>query len=256
MGAFAQREHIGLALFLQLLAIIAWRSREPGNDRPPGALAALAGLAGSVMILIKPHWALAIVLPALWTAASHRSLAALVNVEFVIVGVVASIYLVLVLTVHPQFMEALYPLLALVYMPVRADAASWPPILVIFAVSLSVWMLRRSRGPVSPLADVAALAAIGFFIAIVVLGKGWYYHRYPAQATALVASILALEQLMRGGGVSALYRVGCIVLVLTGLARPLYDWSTREAKADAALVPPFATAPIIRVSPSSAPISA
>ncbi len=221
---------------LPLLAVIAWRSREDGQNRPPLGLAALAGLAGSVMILIKPHWALAIALPALWTAVSRRSPAALFNLEFVIVGAVASLYLLAVLTVHPQFLETLYPLLALVYMPIRAETGAWPPIAVIFAVSLSVWLLRRSRGPVSPLADVAALAAIGFFIAMIVLGKGWYYHRYPAQAMALIASLLALEQLLRQGGGGMIYWLGCIVLVLAAIARPLYDWSTREGKADAELI--------------------
>ena len=70
---------------------------------------------------------------------------------------------------------------------------------------------------------------------MMVLGKGWYY-RYPAQAAALIASILALEQLLRQGSGSAVYRIGCVVLALVAFARPLYDWSTRESKADAALV--------------------
>lgn len=236
VGAFSQREHIGLALFLPLLAVMAWRRRDTGENRPPLTLAVLAGLAGSVMIVVKPHWALAIALPALWTAISRRSFAALVNIEFVIIGTVATIYLLVVLAIHPEFLDTLFPLLKLVYLPIRAESSDWLPIAIIFTVSLSVWILCRSRGPVSPLADVAAIAAIGFFIAMVVLGKGWYYHRYPAQATALIASILALEQLIRQGGGSAVYRIGCVVLALVAFARPLYDWSTREGKADAALV--------------------
>jgi hypothetical protein len=236
VGAFAQREHFGLALFLPLLAVMAWRLHETDQNSVPAIVAIVAGIAGSIMILVKPHWVLAIILPAIYIAVSRRSLRSVFNVEYFVIGAIALAYLASVVAVYPDFLDKMYPMLKLLYLPIRAESSTWPALLAPFAVALSVWVLRRAREQVSALADIMAIAAVGFFLAMFILGKGWYYHRYPSLAVALIASIITLDQITRHPVGSKVYRLGCVALVIVAFVRPVYNWSNPANKLDAELV--------------------
>ena len=61
-NAFSQREHIAMALFLPLLALTACRARGKASD-PSVGMAVLAGLCGSVLVLVKPYYALMVLPP-------------------------------------------------------------------------------------------------------------------------------------------------------------------------------------------------
>ena len=68
--SFAEREHIACLLVLPMLATLAARA----TDRAPGMLASIvAGLFAGGAMAIKPHFALAIVLPALYLIARRGS---------------------------------------------------------------------------------------------------------------------------------------------------------------------------------------
>ncbi|MCR9136956.1 MAG: hypothetical protein NXI27_13225 [Alphaproteobacteria bacterium] len=235
-GAFAQREHIGTALLLPLLAVMAWRHGEMDRNRVSVSLAVIAGIAGSVMIVVKPHWALAIALPVFYTALSRRSLRVIFTIENFIIGAVALTYLASVIIIHPQFFQTMYPMLRDLYLPIRIENSAWLPIATPFVVALSVWALRRIKGPISSFADISAIAAVGFFIALMILGKGWSYHRYPSTAAALIASIIALDEIFRIQAGKGLYRFGCVVLAGLAFARPIYQGVAQGNKVDSPLL--------------------
>ncbi len=217
--SFAQREHFGMALFLPLIALMAWRSQQRGSDTVPVWIALLTGVAGSVMILVKPHWALAVLLPAICIAWSKRSPVELFRVEFVAIGIIAIGYLVSVLVFHPEFLDKMYPILKQLYLPIRNASEDWFWIFVMFALVMSVWLWARMRSGLPALADISAISALGFFAAMFFLGKGWNYHLYPSAAAALFASVIALEHMVRLGVADRIVRTGCAGLLLVSFTK-------------------------------------
>ncbi|OWK30866.1 hypothetical protein SPMU_18560 [Sphingomonas mucosissima] len=207
---FAQREHVALIAGLPMFAVIITRSRAV----PVRTIdAAVAGCAAGIMIAIKPHLALALVLPALWSALRRRSLDAAKAPEWIAAGVVCASYLLVVQLGFPDYTARMLPLLRLVYLPGRD---SWSnllagPMIVIPGVAaiLTLW-LARSRP--SNEAVVMLLAAAGFAAAGLMQGKGYLNHGYPAVATALFAITLELS---RAG---AARRFGSLCAVLLALS--------------------------------------
>lgn len=217
--SFAQREHFGMMLFLPLLALMAWRSQQRGANQVPVWIALVTGVAASIMILVKPHWALAVLLPAIFIARSKRSLAELFRIEFVAIGVIATGYLASVLVIHPEFLEKMYPILKQLYLPIRNASEDWFWIFVMFALVMSVWLWARMRSQLPALADISAISALGFFAAMFFLGKGWNYHLYPSAAAALFASVIALEHMIRRGVADRIVRIGCASLLIVSFTK-------------------------------------
>lgn len=189
---FAQREHVALIAGLPMLAVITRRAMtQPVLRRD----AWLAGIGGGIMVAIKPHLALALILPALWAIVRQRRLAAVVAPEWLAAGLVCTVYLLVVQLAFPDYTARMLPLLRLVYLPGRD---SWSHLLTSTMVTipavaaiLTLWLARvRLSGEVT----VTLLAAAGFAMAGLVQGKGYLNHGYPAVATALLAIALELSR--------------------------------------------------------------
>ena len=190
---FAEREHIALLALLPLLAALAAEER---RARPPRLSRMLAGLGGGLAIALKPHFALAIALPALAIAWRERSLRALWRDELVVAALAAGAYGVLVVALFPAYLEQALPLAVEVYAPSRDDLGR----LLAFTLApayaaLLAGFLVAARGIVLGRATLVALAAsIGFFAAFLIQGKGWTNHAYPALTLLLLAwTLLALR---------------------------------------------------------------
>lgn len=218
-GVFAQREHFGIMLFMPLLALMAARLQNEPKVAISPFVAVVAGLAGSIIVLVKPHWALAVFLPAIHIAWTKRSFRPLLAAEFITIGVVAVAYLTAVLVHYPEFFQSMYPMLKQLYLPIRNGSNAWPGIFALFALTLSPWLLLRARGAKFALADIAGLASIGFFVAMFFLGKGWIYHLYPSSATGLIASILSLQKLKNPAIASTIIRLACIAMTVLAVTR-------------------------------------
>ncbi|WP_419907113.1 hypothetical protein [Hoeflea sp.] len=216
---FAQREHIGLMALLPLLVLQAWRLNEGSENRVPVLTAIAAGVAGSVIILVKPHWALSIGLPALYVTWSRRSVLSLLRPEYLTIAAIAVAYLAIVIVAYPEFLGSMYPMLQQVYMPISNARGMWLPIIVKFAITLVPWILLRVRGTVSPVADLAALSSMGFFAGVLYLGKGWGYHLYPSLAMALIASLAALEAGLRRGGLEARAQRYAVLIIVVAFVQ-------------------------------------
>ncbi|MDP3895433.1 MAG: hypothetical protein Q8Q62_02030 [Mesorhizobium sp.] len=192
-NAFSQREHIGMALFVPLLVLVAWRARRDGAP-PRVGIAVLAGLSGSVLLLLKPHYAVMVLLPVLFAVWRRRSLRPVFSVENWVIGVVCCAYLAAVLTFHPEYLRDVYPLVADTYLRIHSVL----PIVLnygprwIFLMAL-VWLIWP-RGTVPELASVATFASIAALVPLLAQGKGWPYHAFAALLCAVFA-LLCLHAL-------------------------------------------------------------
>jgi len=188
-NAFSQREHIGVCLFLPMLVLMAWRMR--GAFPPPdAATAVLAGLSGSVLILVKPYYAAMILLPALATCWRQRSPRPLFVIEHWVIGAVCVAYLIAVQLIHPEFLSDVYPRLADAYVSVR----SYLPMLQMYGpaaalLTLATFLFWPNARPAPELAVTALLASVAGAAVLVWQAKAWAYHAYPALGCALLALI-------------------------------------------------------------------
>lgn len=190
--AFSEREHIGAALFLPLLVLMAWRARADANRRPSRSLAVAVGFFGSVLLLVKPHYAVMVLAPALFVCWRNRSIRPIFAVEHWVIGIVCMAYLASVLLIYPVFVREIFPQVADVYMSVR----TYFPIVFTFCLPMTVLMFLIWRlwpmDRIPELASVATLAALAGLIPLIVQGKGWAYHAYPAMLCAVCALLCLL----------------------------------------------------------------
>lgn len=189
--AFSEREHLGMALFVPLLALLAWRATP--NRPPPGlGLALIAGAFGSVLLLVKPYYALMVLLPALFAAWRQRSLRPILAPEMWLIGIICTAYLGAVVSLYPEFIGDILPVVTDTYMRIRGYWAIVLQFCVPWAFLMFIAWRLWPNGRVPELSGVAILASIAGMLPLAYQGKGWAYHAYPA----LLCAILAILCLM------------------------------------------------------------
>ncbi|EFG6100972.1 hypothetical protein BMP26_005301, partial [Escherichia coli] len=212
-NSFAEREHLGIALLLPLLALMAWRTTDP-SARPGIGWSLPAGLLGSVIVLIKPYYVLMILVPAVWSAWRRRSLAGLFEPEYWAAGLACLVYLFAVLTLHPEFMADVYPLLRDTYM--RTSRPLF--VLQIYGPTIAIigYLIYRYRaGTASSLVALAILAGAAGLVPLVYQGKGWAYHAYPSLFLLLTTLTYLFRQAISCSEKSKPGLVGILLMVVT-----------------------------------------
>lgn len=193
-NAFTQREHLGIALLLPLLVLTAWRAAPIEGRRPSLPMAAIAGLSGSILVLVKPYYALVVLVPALYAAWRRRSIRPLFAFEYWVIGLVCVAYVVAVQHFYPEFLHVIYPMLADTYMRVHNVQAliGYGPI---YLVSLLMLRFLRPGLPMSPLVAIFTLASLAATVPLIYQAKGWPYHAFPAFSLMLGALLLRTAQI-------------------------------------------------------------
>ncbi|WP_036289925.1 hypothetical protein [Methylosinus sp. PW1] len=183
---FAEREHIALLALLPLLAALA-EERAPA----PRLARLVAGLCGGLAVAMKPHFILAIILPALALAWRERSARALLRAELVAAALAAVVAIGATLIAFPAYVGEALPLALEVYGPARDDLGHFlAHSLALAYLALLAGFLVAARGAALGRASLVALAAsLGFFAAFLLQGKGWMNHAYPAMVLLLFAWI-------------------------------------------------------------------
>ena len=187
-NAFTQRDQVGAVLLAPLLVLTAWRIEADAQHQPSWKFAIPSGLFASVIVLVKPHYALLLIAPALYFAFAKRRLGVLFGPEYWCAVGMCIVYLAAVLWFHPEFVSKIMPLLSQTYLSVgepywillQRYAAG-------YLLLLLLWYFIRPGLPLSPLAGVFALASVAAAAVMVYQGKGWPYHAYPAIAFGLAA---------------------------------------------------------------------
>lgn len=187
---FGEREHIGLIVFLPLLAVCAVRAK---GHKPDLASVIIGGICGGIVVVIKPHFAAAIVCTSAAAALYARSWRVLFALENWIAAGMLAAYVAFVVMAFPQFVHDVLPMVMAVYVPVKANIWKF---LIHFATPLWVAALLLiallKRGAMFRFPSGLLLAAsAGFSISYYVQQKGWSYHSYPMLALVLIALALA-----------------------------------------------------------------
>ncbi len=187
-NAFTQRDHIGAALLFPLLVLAAWRIAANADEQPSWRFAIPAGLAGGVIVLVKPFYVIAIIAPAIYLAWRKRSLRPLFGIEYWSAALVCVVYLGALLWAIPDFLNQTLPRLSAVYLSVKQPF--WAILQKYAAGYAAILIMLRFVRPgllLSPLASVFTIASVAAFAVLLYLGKGWPYHAYPAIALGLAA---------------------------------------------------------------------
>lgn len=201
-NSFSERENLGIALLLPLLVLMAWRASNDRTSEPQWWLAALVGLSGSVMVLVKPYYAVMILAPALYVAWRRRSIRSLFAVEYWVVGIACVTYLAAVLWLYPAFMRDIYPNLADTYLRYKQISPAIVTYCGLSLISFCLLLLLRTGRAVSPLVLVLTIASIAGLLPLIYQGKGWPYHAYPAVVLMLAAIVCrAVERSSSPGAV-------------------------------------------------------
>lgn len=190
-NSFSERDHIGVALLLPLLVLVAWRADPEITQRPSLLAATLAGMGAAVIVLLKPYYALVVLACGIYAATRRRSVKLLFSPEFLVPAGLCVAYLLAVLSLHPVFFSDVYPILTDVYLKVSPLPSAMLPHWVILALWLAlIWRLGLKRGH-RPLVWVLAISAALSWVAVFHQGKGWPYHTYPAISLGIGALLCA-----------------------------------------------------------------
>ncbi|WP_162789279.1 MULTISPECIES: hypothetical protein [Sphingomonas] len=187
-GLFAQREHVALLLAIPTIAAIVLLGH---RGRLPRRTALLAGLGAGLIIAIKPHFALALLLPALGASRKLRSPAPLLVPALVAAAVVA-LYALAVVLFEPAFLTLL-PMLAATYLPMGPPWWHYfaSSLLIVPAALVAAAVLLRAR-PGNGLAAGWLLGGVGFALAGLLQWKNYANHAFPGVALCLAGVVLLL----------------------------------------------------------------
>ncbi len=209
---FGEREHIAVVLLLPLLTVAALRQ----TGRTPSRMIDIAaGIAAGLAMTIKPHFALPILLVALAGAAAARSWRPVFNVGHVAAGLVLIAYWIGVWFWFPAFFEDMLPLASIAYM---GDRMAWSFLLfglptLPFWLMLAGLMLVYRREAVAPVNLQMLVAAVGFFLAYLVQGKGFIYHLLPVYIFLTIVFALSFIALNGQGRRGPVFIAVALVIV-------------------------------------------
>jgi hypothetical protein len=190
---FGQGEHLALVFALPYLAGAATTA----EGRPPARKAGLAAaLAAAVGLAMKPYFAL------VWLAvevlvARRRGWRSFLRAESVTIAAVFVLYVVATAVVTPTLFRLLPWLMALYprFAPAPFMTLLLDPRGVLVAAGLVAAWLLRDDARVGQTARILGATCLAMYAAVLLQGKGWGYHWYPACATAGVLIGLALRPL-------------------------------------------------------------
>lgn len=192
-NAFGEREHMATALFLPMVALVAWRASETARSKPSISLAIVVGLCASVLLLVKPYYAVVPLTLSLYLTWRRRDLRSFFTPENWTMGFICIGYLGAVWLAYPAFLTVIYPVLQDTYMQHTTRAIVALVYLPSFALIALVLRLLFTQTAFQRLLEVLLIASAAACLPLFYQGKGWSYHAYPAIAFALIAlSLLVL----------------------------------------------------------------
>lgn len=191
---FGQREHLLLILALPYVLLTVARAR---GRVPTAALAIGVGIAAGVGLAIKPFFLTLWIGLIAYAWATEKRLPWR-RPEVLASGAVIVLYGIAVVLFAPQYFG-----LVRTFAPLYRTFDDHSYLFVLFKLwpalaALLAWAVLRREWGWRHVSDVLAIVVVALICSAVVQRKGWTYHRYPAQATALLLVVsLALAPLRR-----------------------------------------------------------
>jgi hypothetical protein len=178
LPVFAQREHFALIAAIPWVTLIARRST---GARVSSGLALATGLVGAAAFAIKPHFALVPIALELWAWKSARR----VRPETVVLVLAALAYSAAVAIWAPAYIVETLPLVIAGYGYFgSATLAGFVMPVLILGLTAAALAGREAEAPF-------LVAALSFFLAFLLQGKGWGYHALPALGMIVLALCVA-----------------------------------------------------------------
>ena len=213
---FGQREHLLAAAALPYLALRT--AAPPGSG--PGRLEAVAvGVLAGLCCALKPWFAVAFALVEAVALVGGGRLAWEVALGAAATG---AAFVAAVLLLYPDYLGSVVPLAAALYgegdpapAEVLRDSAG---LLAGGGAAAALWLAQRRRMARGAAMGTLLVFAAGAAVAFLLQGKGWFYHRLPATAAAVLALLVwaadpRLGPLRRRGIAFAVAVAATLVLV-------------------------------------------
>jgi hypothetical protein len=190
---FGEREHVAVAMFLPMLAVLMARANAKAPDF--GSLLA-AGIGAGLVVVIKPYLGLGVAAAVIAAAYAAKSWRVLFGVECWVAGAIVAAYGAVVMIEFPHFAADMVPLAAAMYLPIRVSWETFVslPVLPIWVLTVGAILYFRGRGGIDARYGILLAASAGFAVAYVIQGKGWPYHSYPTLALAVLALAVAVSE--------------------------------------------------------------
>jgi hypothetical protein len=182
-GLFAQREHYALLLALPVAAVMA---RIANKSSLSVRILVGAGITAGLIVVIKPHFLLAVLFPAAFSAWQSRNWRAIAIAALSALAVIA-IYAVCILVFARPYFDEIH-MLTEIYGPMRQTTfklLTGVSIMSPIAVAGIAYVLRP--GKLSDLAMILLAMMAGFTIAAFIQGKGYWNHALPAISLGILA---------------------------------------------------------------------
>lgn len=194
---FGQREHLIAALLAPWLALATIRL--DGRGAPPGAALATGGFA-ALALALKPHYVLLLLaVEAVLIRHGVRGRAPERAAALIASGLLAAALLAL----FPAYLTDIVPIGMRLYGGLDVTVArllldARALLLPLALVGAVVWASHRSRG--ATLATPALAAVAAGVVIYLIQGKGWAYHRLPAEIMLALLLVGWLARALDSGG--------------------------------------------------------
>ena len=219
MSAFGEREHVALVLLLPLYGVAI---RRAGGQAVSWPVILLAGGLAGLAPMIKPYFALGVAAPYLFVAIRRRNIFSLLAPEAALAAVLLGVYALLVAHFIPAYANEVLPLLVDLYQPMRLPLLelliSFKPIMWLASVACLYIAVRRHL--FDPVTGVLVTASAAFLLVMLIQGRNWPYHAYPAVALMLAAIPQAVLPALTSGDPKQ--RVPAIAAIIAALAHISY----------------------------------
>ncbi|MBI2256309.1 MAG: hypothetical protein HYU58_16930 [Proteobacteria bacterium] len=191
---FGQREHVASMLILPYLTAAASRFEHQPRHARLSAVDLLAALMVGLGLAIKPFFYLIPVLVESAILLRHHRLRAVICLDTVLIPLAAAIYLCVIFVWARGYIDVALPWVRQIYWTFDAQPAALVQGVLLPGSALLILFYLFARGLKSSLAIIFGLAALGFFFAYMIQGKGFGYHLYPIATYAALALAVLLPK--------------------------------------------------------------
>ncbi|MGN7439314.1 MAG: hypothetical protein ACTHOO_11810 [Alcanivorax sp.] len=176
---FGQKDHIlGMALFPLVLAQILITTRVDFNK----ILMWCTLLAGSILILLKPHYGLIPAAIFLHRIIYQKRITVFKDVDFLTLAGMAIGYIAAVFLFFPDFINVILPDIVKYYASDISPAVIKVGVILMIQAIIPLAVCQLFLKKAHPLISVFSAVAVLCLIPFILQGKGWAYHAIPANS--------------------------------------------------------------------------
>jgi hypothetical protein len=216
--SFGQREHLATMLVLPYLLLVVLRA-----ERKPISLGwcFIAGVFGGIGFSIKPHFIIVFAMFEIYLMLKKKDYLSRLRPEMLCVIFIVVLYLCSIFIFTPEYIFKIIPLTSSLYFGALLNIG-WPVIFCCWAtlvvlISLGIYLAQREKLYYIALADVLAIASLGFYFVYLLQHAFWFYHQLPAFSFGILLSALVIFEscrFARGFGlISVMFFALCLLAV-------------------------------------------